>query len=156
MVHMPSSACNAFPAQTSDLLGACMASLPSCSPEDTYSWISGATACLRCVNGLPEECTGGVCPSDAEFGGNIQKSSPGEPRWLHSSEQAGFVRGEGWLASTICRLCCPEAAQAERATRVLKQCKPSLPTEEGSPPIRSQPPPVPFVLQPPTWCGLVS
>ena len=33
------------------------------SPEDSYSWIPGAAACLRCIRGVPEACRGGVCPS---------------------------------------------------------------------------------------------
>lgn len=39
-------------------------------PEDTYAWIAGATACVRCVNGIPEACPNGDCPS--------VESSPGE------------------------------------------------------------------------------
>jgi hypothetical protein len=57
----------------------CALSVPTvgCSPEDTYSWIAGATACMRCVNGIPEACPGGVCPSGTPVEG-VAKSTPGE------------------------------------------------------------------------------
>lgn len=48
-----------------------------CSPEDTYSYIEGATACLRCIRGVPEICPDGVCPSGTPVTG-VAKSKPGK------------------------------------------------------------------------------
>jgi len=53
-----------------------------CSPEDTYAWLPGSRACLRCIKGVPELCDQGPesnqCPS-AFASPPITASSPG--RW---------------------------------------------------------------------------
>lgn len=44
-----------------------------CSPENSYAWIPGSSACLRCVKGIPESCgvfgcTSGNPPSPGRLG----------------------------------------------------------------------------------------
>lgn len=34
---------------------------PSCSPADSYSWLPGSTACMRCIRGVPTACTSANC-----------------------------------------------------------------------------------------------
>ena len=42
---------------------------PCCSPSDSYAWLPGSTACVRCIKGLPTVCSGSDCGATA--------SSPG-------------------------------------------------------------------------------
>ena len=50
---------------------------PSFVCASECSWIPGATACLRCINGIPEECPDGICPSGPPREGEA-KSTPGK------------------------------------------------------------------------------
>jgi hypothetical protein len=76
--------------------------VPPCSPEDTYSWIPGAVACLRCVEGIPQACEGGVCPSDPVVEGE-PNSSPGE-LWGWAGLQAALGCWSGVVVGVACEL----------------------------------------------------
>mgnify|MGYP001810942408 CR=1 FL=1 len=74
---------------------------PPCSPYDTYSWIPGAQACLKCVQGKPHYCASTGC---TERGGTADAvalttaSTPGaRPHVLRPAGSACWPHtGVGW------------------------------------------------------------
>ena len=62
------SACPALPVATPHPCCPPLFALPR-SPEDSYSWIPGAAACVRCIKGVPEACLDGECPSGEPVAG---------------------------------------------------------------------------------------
>lgn len=87
---------------------------PWCSPLDSYSWIPGSTACLRCVSGVPRCVRGG---SDSECP-NTGTSSPGNHIvGLNAASTCANTNKPAWYGK-----CAMTAAATKFSLRVAGDC----------------------------------
>lgn len=86
----------------------------ACSPDDSFAWIPGSTACVRCVRGIPETCTGSGCSSDSSSSPGAQAGLLPASASLQLHQPAGsshaHQRFSAWHTRPNCCACLSSAS----------------------------------------------